>query len=203
VDPETRNLLQTRPAFGGNLMATVICPERRPQMATIRPGVMAASPIDPSRPGQIEKISVTLTKESMHTFVEQVVKCPRPDIPLEEASIIVAGGRGVGGKKGFELLQALADRLGGVIAGSRAATEAMWIDEDRQIGLTGKTVRPDLYIACGISGASQHVAGMKDSRCIVAIDIDPDAPIFEVAHYGIVGDLFDIIPEMIRALDQR
>jgi electron transfer flavoprotein alpha subunit len=203
ADLPNRRLLQTRPAFGGNLMATIICPDHRPQMATIRPGVMAAAPCDPRRQGRIEQVAVVPAQAHMRALVKAVVQCARPETPLEEAAVIVAGGRGVGGKKGFELLQALADCLGGVIAASRAAIDAMWISEDRQIGLTGKTVRPDLYIACGISGASQHVSGMKDARCIVAIDVNPDAPIFEVAHYGIVGDLFDVIPEIIRELEQK
>jgi electron transfer flavoprotein alpha subunit len=202
IDPATGNLWQTRPAFGGNLMATIICPDRRPQMATIRPGVMEVAPCDLSRQGRVEILPVSLDRMSLRALVEEVVKVQRPEAPLEEASVIVAGGRGVGGAAGFALLREVAGRLGGVIAASRAAVDANWVPENLQIGLTGKTVRPALYIACGISGASQHIAGMKDSQCIVAINSDPDAPIFDIAHYGLVGNLFEVLPEILRVLDQ-
>lgn len=201
VSKENRNILQTRPAFGGNLMATIICPDHRPQMSTIRPGVMEKAVFDPQHIGEIEKIPVLLTTDYIKTFVEKVIKKETKDVAMEEAPVIVAGGRGLGCKEGFELLGKLAKKLGGTVGATRAAVEAGWISEDRQIGLTGKTVQPRLYIACGISGAAQHVVGMQKSGCIVAVNSDPEAEIFEVAEYGIVGDLYEVIPELIKAIE--
>jgi len=201
VDLENRRLLQTRPAFGGNLMATIICPNHRPQMATVRPGVMEKAAYDETRTGQVEKFVPDLTEEDVQAKVVEHVKGNKPQVKLEEAKIIVSGGRGLGSAEGFKMLEELAEKLGAVVGASRATVDAGWIDHAHQVGQTGKTVRPDLYIACGISGAIQHLAGMKESKCIVAINKDKNAPIFEVADYGIVGDVYEIIPELISALD--
>jgi electron transfer flavoprotein alpha subunit len=201
IDEEDGKLLQTRPAFGGNLMATIVCPNHRPQMATVRPGVMEKAKYDETRTGKVEKIKVDIAKEEIKAVVLEKVKSEKEEAKLEEASVIVAGGRGLGDKKGFELLEKLARKLGGVVGASRATVDAGWIDHSHQVGQTGKTVRPKLYIACGISGAIQHLAGMQSSGCIVAINKNPDAPIFKVADYGIVGDLYEIVPALIDALD--
>lgn len=201
VDLETRGLLQTRPAFGGNLMATVICPKHRPQMSTVRPGVMERGKFDESRTGTIKKVFFELMEEDKNTEVLEVVKTQKHEVKLEEAKIIVSGGRGLGDAKGFELLEALAKKLGGELGASRGAVDADWIQQRHQVGQTGKTVRPQLYVACGISGAIQHLAGMNASECIVAINKDKDAPIFKVAHYGIIGDVYEILPALIESLD--
>lgn len=201
IDEEDNKLLQTRPAFGGNLMATIICPNHRPQMSTVRPGVMEKAKYDESREGKIEKVSIEIQDEEVLTTVEEIVKEENDEVALEEAPIIVSGGRGVAGDKGFKLIEKLANKLGGVVGASRAAVDEGWIEHPHQVGQTGKTVRPKLYIAAGISGAIQHLAGMQSSDCIVAINKNPEAPIFEVADYGIVGDLYEVIPELIEALD--
>lgn len=201
VDLENRRLMQTRPAFGGNLMATIITPNHRPQMATVRPGVMEKAHYDEERTGEIEKCTPKLTDDDIKAKVVEYVKGGKPVVKLEEAKIIVSGGRGLGNPEGFKLIEQLAEKLGAVVGASRATVDAGWIDQAHQVGQTGKTVRPDLYIACGISGAIQHLAGMKESKCIVAINKDKNAPIFEVADYGIVGDLYEIIPELISGLD--
>ena len=203
IDPEDKKVLQTRPAFGGNLMATIICPKNRPQMSTVRPGVMEKAKYikDKNISGKIEKIIPDLKESDVKAKVISVVKHQNRIIAIEEADIIVAGGRGLGNKEGFKLLQELADKLGGVVASSRACVDSEWIEQSYQVGQTGKTVRPKLYIACGISGAIQHLAGMSKSDCIVAINKDKNAPIFEVSQYGIVGDLFEVIPKLIQELD--
>lgn len=201
VDLETRGLLQTRPAFGGNLMATIICPKHRPQMSTVRPGVMERGKFDKNRTGTIKKVFFELMEEDKNTEVLEVVKTQKHEVKLEEAKIIVSGGRGLGNAKGFELLEALAKKLGGEIGASRGAVDVDWIQQSHQVGQTGKTVRPKLYVACGISGAIQHLAGMNDSECIVAINKDKNAPIFQVAHYGIIGDVYEILPSLIESLD--
>lgn len=201
VDLENRRLMQTRPAFGGNLMATIICPDHRPQMATVRPGVMEKAKYDENRTGKIIKFTPYLVEEDIKSKVLEVVKAAKAQVALEDAKIIVSGGRGLGGPEGFKLIKELADKLGGVVGASRATVDAGWIEQSHQVGQTGKTVRPDLYIACGISGAIQHLAGMQDSKVIVAINKDPEAPIFKVADFGIVGDLYDVIPELVKALD--
>ncbi len=203
VDKETSNLMQTRPAFGGNLMATIICPNHRPQMSTVRPGVMEKSKYNKNASivGKIEKITPEISEKEIRVKVIEVVKSKLPQVALEEASIVVSGGRGLGNAKGFDLVKKLADKLGGVVGSSRASVDNGWIAMTHQVGQTGKTVRPKLYIACGISGAIQHVAGMNEAECIVAINKNPDAPIFKIADYGIVGDLYKVIPEVLSALD--
>jgi electron transfer flavoprotein alpha subunit len=200
IDTEKRLLLQTRPTFGGNIMATIICPNKRPQMSTVRPRVFKKSAPHSNRRGQIIKVdfkkeSIT-AKTRLLSFIEDVTE----KVKLEDADIIVSGGRGLGKAENFKLLAELADVLGAALGSSRAAVDEGWIPYSHQVGQTGKTVCPRLYIACGISGAIQHLAGMQTSDCIVAINDDADAPIFEVATYGIVGDLFQVVPLMIKKL---
>lgn len=197
IDEEQRILLQTRPAFGGNIMATIITPKHRPQMATVRPGVMKKLDIDKNRKGIVENVKVGLKQEDIRVNVEEIVKSAKQIVNLVEAEIIVSGGRGLGNAEGFKVIKELADSLGGVVGSSRAAVDAGWISQDHQVGQTGKTVRPRIYIACGISGAIQHLAGMQNSDCIIAINKNPDAPIFSVADYGIVGDLYKVVPMLI------
>ena len=200
IDEEEGLLLQTRPAFGGNIMATIVCPNHRPQMSTVRHKVMTALEPDPSRKGEVvvEELPATLFETSTE-FVE-FVKDMSSTINIAEADIIVSGGRGLGGPENFGLLQDLADAVGGAVGASRAAVDAGWIPYSHQVGQTGKTVQPRLYFACGISGAVQHLAGMQSSDIIVAINKDPDAPIFKVATYGIVGDVFEILPLLTKKL---
>ncbi|NBI07311.1 electron transfer flavoprotein subunit alpha [Senegalia massiliensis] len=201
IDEEDGKLLQTRPAFGGNLMATIVCPNNRPQMSTVRPGVMEKAKYNENAVGTIENIEVAFKDGDLKTEVLEIVKSEKETVALDEAPIIVAGGRGVQTIEGFELLEKLSEKLGGVVGASRAAVDEGWIEHSHQVGQTGTTVRPKLYIAAGISGAIQHLAGMQSSDCIVAINKNPDAPIFKVADYGIVGDLFEVIPELLEALD--
>lgn len=193
IDADTRNLMQTRPAFGGNLMATIVCPDHRPQMATVRPRVMR--PLEPNsgRSGHILRQQAQL-KQDLKTRVLQVVEEAGETLNLLEADIIVSGGRGLGDPKNFALVEELAKTLGGAVGASRAAVDAGWIPYSHQVGQTGKTVGPKIYFACGISGAVQHLAGMSSSDIIVAVNKDPDAPIFKVATYGIVGDVLEILP---------
>lgn len=200
IDEEDSKLLMTRPAFGGHLMATIICPNNRPQMSTVRPGVMEKAAYQDA-PAAIEVVSADLRDEDLLTKVIAIVEEARDGVPLGEAEIIVSGGRGIGGPEGFVLLEKLAKKLGGEVASSRACVDAGWIDPAKQVGQTGTTVRPKLYIACGISGAIQHLAGMSDSDYIVAINKDEGAPIFDVANYGLVGDLHKIIPAIMDALE--
>lgn len=192
-------LFQIRPAFGGNLMATIVNPEMHPQMATVREGVMQLGTPDPSRQGNVVTID---PKFQEGDFALQVIErtIQPPTVDLKSASIIVAGGAGVGSKENFELLYELAEALGGEVAGSRAAVDAGYISEEQQVGQTGVTVRPRLYVAVGISGAVQHRAGMDQSSKIIAINKDPNAPIFEIADYKIVGDLNEVVPELIRII---
>ena len=201
VDSETRLVKWTRPAFGGNLMATILCPDYRPQIGTVRPGVFKKPEEDTGRKGEIIHETVEFGPDEIRTrIVEVITEAGGADVNLEEAEIIVSGGRGVGGPEGFEVLKELADEIGAQIGASRAAVDSGWISSLHQVGQTGKSVGPKIYIACGISGAIQHVAGMSSSDVIIAINKDPDAPIFNIADYGIVGDLFEIIPELTKRI---
>jgi len=191
-------LLQTRPAFGGNIMATILTEKTRPQMSTVRPHVMALANKDPTRSGTIVRESMDIKEEDLATRVIEVIEdATGEQLDLAGAEIIVSGGRGMCGSENFTILQQLADELGGAVGCSRAAVEAGWMPPERQVGQTGKTVRPKIYIACGISGAIQHLVGMQSSDVIIAINQDRKAPIFEVATYGIVGDVFQVVPAMI------
>ncbi|MFH1135933.1 MAG: electron transfer flavoprotein subunit alpha [Pseudomonadota bacterium] len=197
-----RLLLQTRPAFGGNIMATILCPARKPQMATVRPRVMKRGIPAPGRSGDLVKVQLPDRGLEGRTRVLESVEDLTEKINLAEAEVIVAGGRGLGSEKGFELLRKLADLLGGTVGATRGAVDSGWIGYARQVGQTGKTVAPKLYIACGISGAVQHLVGMQSSDMIVAVNKDPNAPIFNAAHYGLVGDLYEILPVLIRRVEE-
>ena len=203
IDPETRGLLQTRPAFGGNVMATIVTPNHRPQMSTVRPGVMKKAAYDPAHKAIVDVADFALSENDIHTKVIETVKSLKQTVNLVDAEVIVAGGRGVGSAEGFKLIEQLAEVMGGVVGASRAAVEAGYIGADHQVGQTGKTVRPKIYVACGISGAIQHLAGMQNSECIIAINKNADAPIFSAATYGIVGDLHKVIPMLIEELKER
>ena len=194
IDEESGNVAWTRPAFGGNLMATILCPDHRPQIGTVRPGVFKKSDAVAAA-AEIIKEDIHVDAKDIRTQVLELIKeADGENVDLEGAEIIVSGGRGVGGPEGFEPIKALADVLGATVGASRAAVDAGWIAHAHQVGQTGKTVGPKLYIACGISGAIQHLAGMSGSDCIVAINKDPEAPIFDVADYGVVGNLFEVLP---------
>ncbi|MEW6108716.1 MAG: FAD-binding protein [Nitrospirota bacterium] len=201
IDRETKNLLQIRPAFGGNIMATILCPHTRPQMATVRPRVMKAGIYDETRKGEIVKVN-TDNLRARTTVLKTVKEVSEVAINLQEANIIVSGGRGTGGEKGFKLLYELAEVLGGAVGASRAAVDEGWIPYRHQVGQTGKTVSPKIYIACGISGAVQHLVGMQSSDIIIAINKNPEAPIFNIANYAIVGDLFEVVPMLIRKIKE-
>jgi len=199
IEPESRMLLQIRPAYGGNIMATIVCPDSRPQMATVRPRVMKR--LQEPRDGKGEIIQVHVGNLNVRAKVTQHVKeVAELTINLQDASVIVSGGRGMGEVKNLELLHELAELLGGTVGATRAVVDEGWIPYRHQIGQTGKTVCPRLYIACGISGAVQHLVGMQSSDCIIAINKNPDAPIFQVANYGIVGDALEIIPLLIKQI---
>lgn len=193
-------LAATRPAFGGNLMATIACPNHRPQMATVRPGVFKKNAPDANRTGAILREELHIPAEQVRVRLVERVKEVAEAVNLEEAEIIVSGGRGLKSADGFALIRDLADALGATVGASRAAVDAGWIPHAHQVGQTGKTVAPKLYIACGISGAIQHLAGMSGSDTIVAINKDPEAPIFSVADYAIVGDLFEVVPALTAAI---
>jgi electron transfer flavoprotein alpha subunit len=203
VDAAKRLLLQTRPAYGGNIMATIVCPGHRPQMATVRPRVFRRAEPEPGRGGEVLIRALAETAVGTRSGVLMSVEEAMETVNLDEAEIIVAGGRGLGGPERFRLVEELAMALGGAVGASRAAVDAGWRSYSHQVGQTGKTVGPKLYIACGISGAIQHLVGMQSSDTIVAINRDPDAPIFKVADYGLVGDLFQIIPALIRRLKEE
>jgi electron transfer flavoprotein alpha subunit len=190
-------LLATRPAFGGNVIATIVCRERRPQMASVRPRVFPMPEPDPHASGEVVREPVVVTEQQAGVEILEVVRKLAEDSKIEYADVLVAGGRGLGGPEGFRLLNELAEELGGTVAASRPCVDAGWISYDHQVGQTGKTVRPKLYIAAGISGAIQHKVGMQDSDFILAINRDPHAPIFDIATVGIVGDVFEVIPAMI------
>ncbi|NOZ68119.1 MAG: electron transfer flavoprotein subunit alpha [Deferribacteres bacterium] len=193
IDGETGNLVQIRPAFGGNIMASILCPDYRPQMATVRPRVMKRGQYDAGRTGEIIHTDFK-DLNSRTKVVETVKEVSEVSVNLHEADIIVSGGRGAGGEKGFKILRELAEALGGAVGASRAAVDEGWIPYSHQVGQTGKTVNPKIYFACGISGAVQHLVGMQSSDIIIAVNKNPDAPIFNVATYGIVGDMFEIVP---------
>jgi electron transfer flavoprotein alpha subunit len=202
IDPEKKILLQTRPAFGGNILATIECAARRPQMATVRPHVFKMKKLEKTlqKPRVITKMYNPVrirTSRVLSTILED------EGFDISGADVIVSGGRGLGKPEGFRLLEQLAFALGGVVGASRGAVDLGWISSAHQVGQTGHTVSPRLYIACGISGAVQHLAGMKGSETIVAINQDPEAPIFEVADYGIVGDIYEVVPKIIEELRRR
>ncbi|MCL4515479.1 MAG: electron transfer flavoprotein subunit alpha [Firmicutes bacterium] len=198
IDPEKKNLLQTRPAFGGNIMATIVCPNHRPQMATVRPKVMARAKRDDSRHGEIVRKALPKGVD-LRTRVLEVVDELSETANIAEADVIVSGGRGMGDPKNFSLLEKLAKVLGGAVGASRAAVDAGWYPYSHQVGQTGKTVNPKIYFACGISGAVQHLVGMQSSEIIIAINENPEAPIFKVATYGIVGDVLEVVPALTEA----
>ncbi len=195
-------LYQIRPAFGGNIIATIVTPAHRPQMATVREGVMRLGTPDPRREGEIISFVPEIPAEILLTRILDRVERER-QVDLKKAPVVGSGGAGVGGPEGFQLLKRLAQALGGVVGASRAAVDAGWIHRDHQVGQTGTTVRPRLYVACGISGSVQHRAGMQESAKIVAVNTDPDAPIFAVAHYGIVGDLHQVLPLILKAYAEK
>lgn len=193
-------LLATRPAFGGNVIATILCRDRRPQMATVRPRVFNLPPYDSNATGEVIHEKTPVGVESINAQILEFISNEAANVKIEYAEVIVSGGRGLGGPSGFALIKELADELGGIVGSSRPCVDAGWISYDHQVGQTGKTVRPKLYIAAGISGAIQHKVGMQDSDFILAINRDPHAPIFDVATVGIVGDLYDVIPAMIQKI---
>jgi electron transfer flavoprotein alpha subunit len=201
IDKDSGNLLQIRPAFGGNIMATILCPNHRPQIATVRPRVMKRDEYNPDKKGEI--VSVSTDNITCRTKVIETVKeSAECMVNLQEAEVIVSGGRGIGDVKGFKMLEELAELLGGAVGASRAAVDEGWISYSHQIGQTGKTVCPKIYIACGISGAVQHLVGMQSSDIIIAINKNPEAPIFNAATYGIVGDINEVVPLLIKKLKE-
>ena len=201
IDKETKNLLQIRPAFGGNIMATILCPDYRPQMATVRPRVMKRGQYDKDRKGEIINVQAD-GLFSRTKVIETVKEVSDITVNLQDADIIVSGGRGLGDTKGFKLIEELAELFGGAVGSSRAAVDAGWIPYRHQVGQTGKTVCPKIYFSCGISGAVQHIVGMQSSDTIIAINNNPDAPIFNVATFGIVGDLYEIVPLLIKKIKE-
>lgn len=198
IDEESGNMAWTRPAFGGNLMATILCPDHRPQIGTVRPGVFKKTAPVEGRTVPVLEENIHVAADRIRTELLEIIRdAGNENVDLESAEIIVSGGRGLGGPEGFDIIRELANVLGGVVGASRAAVDAGWIAHAHQVGQTGKTVGPKIYIACGISGAIQHLAGMSGSDTIIAINKDPDAPIWGVADYGVVGDLKVVIPVMI------
>ncbi|MCD7945800.1 MAG: electron transfer flavoprotein subunit alpha/FixB family protein [Clostridiales bacterium] len=204
LDIDEKGLLaSTRPAFGGNLMATISCPDHRPQMSTVRPGVFKKPEADDSRTGEIVREDIHIDPANVRVKLLERVKEVAEAVNLEEAEVIVSGGRGLKSAENFALVRELADAMGGVVGASRAAVDAGWIPHAHQVGQTGKTVAPKIYVAVGISGAIQHLAGMSGSDTVIAINKDPDAPIFSVADYGIVGDLFEVVPVLTAAIKAK
>ncbi|MBQ1523561.1 MAG: electron transfer flavoprotein subunit alpha/FixB family protein [Firmicutes bacterium] len=200
LDTSDRYLKMTRPAFGGNVMATIVCRKYTPQMATVRPGVMAMPARDDSRTGEIINFDAGLSMDDMNVEILEVVHDDKKVVDITEAKVLVSGGRGVGGPEGFDPLRELAAELGGEVSSSRIGVDNGWIEKSRQVGQTGKTVRPNLYIACGISGAIQHQAGMDGSEFIIAINKDESCPMMKLADLGIVGDLKVIVPKLTAAV---
>jgi electron transfer flavoprotein alpha subunit len=200
ISDEEGILLQTRPAFGGNIMATIVCPDNRPQMATVRPGVMTRYPYDPERTGSTEIMAIELDENDFVIRVLDIMKSTINHSKLEDAKIIVAGGHGVSNPQGFEVLEELAAELGAKVGASRAAVDAGWIEQDHQIGQTGKTVQPDLYIACGISGSVQHLAGMARAKYVISINTDKKAPIVEASDATFIGDLLEVVPMLTKKI---
>ncbi len=194
IDSETKNLRMTRPAFGGNLMATILCPNDRPQMATVRPGVMKKTKKISGAQAKVIEYKLEFVQNNKYVEVLEVIKKETSKVDIQDAKILISGGRGVGNKDNFVLLQELSEAIGGTVSSSRACVDADWVKKDIQVGQTGKTVRPDVYFAIGISGAIQHLAGMQESDYIIAINKDETAPIFDIADYGVVGDLNKILP---------
>jgi electron transfer flavoprotein alpha subunit len=203
IDEETRLLLSTRPAFGGNLMACIACPDHRPQMSTVRPGVFKKPVQDGNRAGEIVREDIHIAPEQVRVTLVERIREVAEAVNLEEAEVIVSGGRGLKSAENFALIRELADAMGGVVGASRAAVDAGWIPHAHQVGQTGRTVAPKIYVAVGISGAIQHLAGMSGSDTIIAINRDPEAPIFGVADYGIVGDLFEVVPALVQEIRSR
>jgi electron transfer flavoprotein alpha subunit len=202
VEQKHNQLLMTRPAFGGNTIATIACPDHRPQMATVRPGVMQK--IEPKKDAKAEVVEFNpgFTPNNRYVEIEEVVKKISDTVDIQDAKILVSGGRGLGGPENFEMLRNLAKAVGGEVSCSRAVVDSGWMPKDMQVGQTGKTVRPQVYFAIGISGAIQHVAGMEESDYIIAINKDEDAPIFDVADYGIVGDLNKVVPKLTAMINE-
>lgn len=200
IEKETGLLEQTRPAFGGNIMATIVCEHARPQMASVRPDVFPIPRYVGGRKGRTIREQIIVDEEAMLTNILEIIPIRKTAVDIGAADIVVSGGRGMGGPENFSLLQELAGLLGGVVAGSRSAVDEGWIDYGRQVGQTGKIVRPRLYIACGISGAIQHLVGMQQAERVIAINSDEHAPIFDVADVGIIGNVLEIVPALIKAL---
>lgn len=200
---EDRDLLMTRPAFGGNLMATIVCRDNRPQMSTVRPGVMRMRTRDAGRKGEVEFFAVDFDRSKFRVRVKEVVKETKNLVDITEANVLVSGGRGVGTTGGFDNLRKLAEAIGAEVSASRAMVDAGVIEHNRQVGQTGKTVRPDVYFALGISGAIQHLAGMEESEYIIAVNKDKFAPIFSIADLGIVGDVNKIVPLLTERLSRE
>jgi electron transfer flavoprotein alpha subunit len=198
-----RLLLATRPAFGGNIMATIVCRQQRPQMSSVRPRVFSMPPYNPDATGEIIREEVPLDEKDTAACILEFIRDHAESVDIEYADVIVSGGRGLGTPEGFALIEQLANELGGVVGASRPCVDAGWIGSAHQVGQSGRTVRPKLYIAAGISGALQHKVGMQNSDFIIAINSDPNAPIFDVADVGIVGDLFEVIPAMIEEIKVR
>jgi len=200
IDEDTKDLRMTRPAFGGNIMATIVCSNHRPQMATVRPGVMLKVDPNPDAKAKVVECQAEISKNNKYVKILDVAKKVAEKVDIQDAKILVSGGRGVGNAENFSILQELADALGGQLSGSRASVDSGWLEKGLQVGQTGKTVRPGVYFAIGISGAIQHLAGMEESDLIIAINKDATAPIFNVADVGLVGDLNKIVPELTQAI---
>ncbi|WP_416729740.1 electron transfer flavoprotein subunit alpha/FixB family protein [Fictibacillus sp. JL2B1089] len=202
IEEDTGLLLASRPAFGGNIMATILCKKYRPQMATVRPKVMKALTPEPGRRGQLIEETASIKEEDIRTKVLEIVQFTTQKVRIDEADIVVAGGKGLGSEKGFQVVHDLAETLGAAVGASRDVVEAGWVEHHHQVGQTGLTVTPKIYFAIGISGAIQHIVGMQNSGLIIAINNDPEAPIFQSSHYGIVGDAFEIVPLLIQQFKQ-